>query len=182
MPRGRKSFVVAVPFAVSTGSSSAVCHRLSLLLLLPGSAMAGLDGLIGAEERVINSEAKISNNVVRATSFFPNPARAARRRSNKTNQTNKPRGANWLAETPLAPVFIRVSRQRFNTAAPVQLSNQADLAANFVVIVTTVSRCAICLCVSGLGQPLSLTLNRLCILLCSHGMPLLFGCCCPPPP
>lgn len=29
-----------------------------------GSAMAGLDGLIGAEERVINSKAKISNNVV----------------------------------------------------------------------------------------------------------------------
>lgn len=42
------------------------CHRLLLLVLLAGSAMAGLDGLIGAEERVINSKAKISNNVVRA--------------------------------------------------------------------------------------------------------------------
>lgn len=31
-----------------------------------GSAMAGLDGLIGAEERVINSKPKISDNVVRA--------------------------------------------------------------------------------------------------------------------
>uniref|UniRef100_A0A3Q3FY01 Amyloid beta (A4) precursor-like protein 2 n=1 Tax=Labrus bergylta TaxID=56723 RepID=A0A3Q3FY01_9LABR len=30
-----------------------------------GSAMSGLDGLIGAEERIINSKPKISNNVVR---------------------------------------------------------------------------------------------------------------------
>lgn len=35
-----------------------------------GSAMAGLDGLIGAEERVINSKPKISDNVVRAWSRF----------------------------------------------------------------------------------------------------------------
>uniref|UniRef100_A0A665VQJ3 Amyloid beta (A4) precursor-like protein 2 n=1 Tax=Echeneis naucrates TaxID=173247 RepID=A0A665VQJ3_ECHNA len=33
-----------------------------------GSAMSGLDGLIGAEERIINSKPKISNNVVRAMS------------------------------------------------------------------------------------------------------------------
>uniref|UniRef100_A0A8C2XR21 Amyloid beta (A4) precursor-like protein 2 n=1 Tax=Cyclopterus lumpus TaxID=8103 RepID=A0A8C2XR21_CYCLU len=32
-----------------------------------GSAMSGLDGLIGAEERIINSKPKISNNVVRAS-------------------------------------------------------------------------------------------------------------------
>uniref|UniRef100_A0A3B5BIK4 Amyloid beta precursor like protein 2 n=1 Tax=Stegastes partitus TaxID=144197 RepID=A0A3B5BIK4_9TELE len=33
-----------------------------------GSAMSGLDGLIGAEERIINSKPKISENVVRASS------------------------------------------------------------------------------------------------------------------
>uniref|UniRef100_A0A3Q1BY09 Amyloid beta (A4) precursor-like protein 2 n=1 Tax=Amphiprion ocellaris TaxID=80972 RepID=A0A3Q1BY09_AMPOC len=33
-----------------------------------GSAMSGLDGLIGAEERIINSKPKISENVVRAPS------------------------------------------------------------------------------------------------------------------
>lgn len=32
-----------------------------------GSAMSGLDGLIGAEERIINSKPKISNNVVRVS-------------------------------------------------------------------------------------------------------------------
>lgn len=32
----------------------------------PGSAMSGLDGLIGAEERIINSKPKVSENVVRA--------------------------------------------------------------------------------------------------------------------
>lgn len=32
-----------------------------------GSAMSGLDGLIGAEERIINSKPKISDNVVRAS-------------------------------------------------------------------------------------------------------------------
>uniref|UniRef100_A0A7N6BBD1 Amyloid beta (A4) precursor-like protein 2 n=1 Tax=Anabas testudineus TaxID=64144 RepID=A0A7N6BBD1_ANATE len=32
-----------------------------------GSAMSGLDSLIGAEERIINSKSKISNNVVRAS-------------------------------------------------------------------------------------------------------------------
>lgn len=31
-----------------------------------GSAMSGLDGLIGAEERIINSKPKISDKVVRA--------------------------------------------------------------------------------------------------------------------
>lgn len=38
-----------------------------LLHLLAGSAMSGLDGLIGAEERIINSKPKISDNVVRAS-------------------------------------------------------------------------------------------------------------------
>lgn len=33
-----------------------------------GSAMSGLDSLIGAEERIINSKPKISDNVVRASS------------------------------------------------------------------------------------------------------------------
>lgn len=42
-----------------------------LLLTVPvrlpaGSAMSGLDGLIGAEERIINSKPKIGTNVVRA--------------------------------------------------------------------------------------------------------------------
>lgn len=35
-----------------------------------GSAMSGLDGLIGAEERIINSKPKINDNVVRALCHF----------------------------------------------------------------------------------------------------------------
>lgn len=91
-----------------------------------------------------------------------------------------PTGTKLFSETSSTVVLTRLPHvddtynQRFNNAAPVQLFNQTDRSANYVVIVTTVSRCAICVCVSGLCQSLSLTLNRLCILFCSHGMPLFF--------
>lgn len=189
----KKSFVVVAlrqPSTVSTSSSFvrslllpalSRCHRLSLLLLPAGSAMAGLDGLIGAEERVINSKAKISNNVVRALRRFAPPESLSNHLwTERSIVKSKGTGTKLFSETSSTVVLTRLPHvddtynQRFNTAAPVQLFNQTDLSANYVVIVTTVSRCAICVCVSGLCQSLSLTLNRLCILFCSHGMPLFF--------
>lgn len=127
-----------------------------------GSAMSGLDSLIGAEERIINSKPKISDNVVSPSSsssfclcleaflFLPcstRELRAALLKRLNTVYRYDPSSLNSLLQ-PQAHLIVLMIRnykyiQCFHIAVLSSAFNESD-----VVIVTAISHWAICMSIS----------------------------------